>query len=163
MSDRFRVWGGCFVLVFFFHPDLIENPPYFVCLSSSILEFCYFSLVLAGLVSCLNPPSFLGVFLVSLLFILLFWLCVVYVVVNVKNRISPWKRQFLDGFGSHKTQSLKKVFGALSLCLSFPVLVADQMLVFYLFSLVSCQLRAHSNFFCFFLSVVCCFVVLVYG
>ena len=85
---------------FFFHPDFIENPPYFVCFSSFILEFCYFSLVLAGLVSCLSPPSFLGVSLLSLLLcILLFWLCVVYVVVNVKNRISPRKRRFLDGFG----------------------------------------------------------------
>ena len=104
--------------------------------------------------SCLNPPSFLGVFLVSLLlFIILFWLCVVYVVVNVKNRISPWKRQFLDGFGSHKTQSLKKVFGVLSLCLSFPVLVADQMLVFlicFLLFLVSC-VRIIILFF-----LVCC-------
>ena len=55
--------------------------------------------------------------------------------------------------GSHKTQSLRKVFGVLSLCLSFLVLVVHQMFVFYLFSLVSCQWRAHSNFF------VCCFVL----
>ena len=58
--------------------------------------------------------------------------------------------------GSHKTKSLRKVFGVLSLCLSFLVLVVRQMLVFYLFSLVSCQWRAQYVF---------CplFVVLFYG
>ena len=100
--------------------------------------------------SCLRPPSFLGVFLVSLLLCnILFWLCVVYVVVNVKfkTEFPPEEGGFwMVLVGSHKTQSLRKVFGVLSLCLSFLVLVAHQMFVFYLFSLVSCQWRAHYSF-----------------
>ena len=100
MSDRFRIWGGCFVLVFSFAQTKLKT----LLISFVFFQFyswvLLFSLVLAGLVSCLSPPSFIGVFLVSLLLcIILFWLCVVYVVVNFKNRISPWKRLFLDGFG----------------------------------------------------------------
>ena len=104
-----------------------------------------------------SPAILSWCFVVSLLLCnILFWLCVVYVVVNVKfkTEFPPEEGGFWMVFvGSHKTQSLRKVFGVLSLCLTFLVLVVRQMFVF-LFSLVSCQWRAHSNCFCCLLFVV---------
>ena len=57
--------------------------------------------------------------------------------------------------GSHKTQSLRKVFGVLSLCLSFLVLVAHQMFVFFFLLFLVSGVRI--MFFC------PLFVVLFYG